>query len=147
MMIASAMLCGTTKNRKSRVQAWHEWWTACDPITSRFQIVNKTRLQVRHSVRLWPLMRLSRRSTPRSDLLRLLSLPYPQSDRTVLQSDRAMSSGRDALRQACSELRCLRPARIHPAITGCAPMIPRPITARTRYTDRALSNWLRLIRI
>jgi transposase len=32
----------------------------------------------------------------------------------------------DALRQACSQLPCLRPARINPTMAGCALMSPRP---------------------
>jgi transposase len=36
----------------------------------------------------------------------------------VLQSDRAMSSGRDARRQARRQLPCLRPACIHPAMAA-----------------------------
>jgi transposase len=39
--------------------------------------------------------------------------------RTVLQSDQAMSSGRDALRRACRQLPCFCPACIHPAMAGC----------------------------
>jgi hypothetical protein len=55
----------------------------------------------------------------RNDLLQPLSLPRSQPGQTVLQSDQAMSSGRDALRQACRQLPCFCPACIHPAIAGC----------------------------
>jgi Transposase DDE domain len=65
----------------------------------------------------------SNRNDPIS--FRPLSLPRPQPGRAVLQSDQAMSSGRYALRQACRQLPCVRPACIHPAVAGCALMSPR----------------------
>jgi transposase len=45
-------------------------------------------------------------------------LPRPQPGRTVLQSDQAMSSGRDALRQACRQLPRLRPACANQALVA-----------------------------
>lgn len=52
----------------------------------------------------------AKKQSQRSDLLQPLSLPCPQPGRAVLQSDQAMSSGDDALRQACRQLPRLRPA-------------------------------------
>ena len=48
--------------------------------------------------------------------LQPLSLPRPQPGRAILQSDQAMSSGGDALRQACRQLPSLRPARFNQAM-------------------------------
>jgi hypothetical protein len=53
-----------------------------------------------------------------------LSLQRPQPHRAVLQSDQAMSSGRDTLRQACRQLPCHRPTCINQA--KAALMSPRP---------------------
>jgi transposase len=54
----------------------------------------------------------------RSDLLQPVSLPRSQPGRAVLQQDQTMSSGGDALRQACRQLPCLHSTRINQAMAA-----------------------------
>jgi transposase len=58
------------------------------------------------------------KQSQRSDLLQPLSLPCSQPGRAILQQDQTMSSGGDALRQACRQLSCLRSTRVYPAMAG-----------------------------
>ena len=54
----------------------------------------------------------------RADLLQPVSLSRSQLGRTVLQQDQALSSGRNALRQARGELPGVRPACVDPAMAA-----------------------------
>jgi hypothetical protein len=53
------------------------------------------------------------KKSQRSDPLQPLSVLRPQPGREVLQQDQTMSSGGDALRQACRQLPCLRSTRVN----------------------------------
>ena len=58
------------------------------------------------------------KSNRRPNLLQPLSLPRPEPGRAVLQPDQTMSSDCNALRQACRQLPCLRPACINQAMAA-----------------------------
>jgi transposase len=60
----------------------------------------------------------AKKQSQQSDLLQPLSLPRPQPGRAVLQSDQTVSSGRDAIRQACRKLPRLRPACVNQAMVA-----------------------------
>jgi transposase len=58
------------------------------------------------------------KQSQRSDLLQPVSLPRSQPGRAVLQQDQTISSGGDALRQACRQLPCLHSTRINQAMAA-----------------------------